>query len=48
MNHCHIKQAHYIEHLIGIANFILFINKSDSTASEAIQFLKSLQQNKDY
>ncbi len=44
MNHIGIKKAHYLEHLMGIANFILFINKNNKTAIEAIDFLRKLKQ----
>ena len=43
MSRIGIKKAHYINHLMGIANFILFINKNNKTALGAIDFLKTLK-----
>lgn len=48
MTHVGIKKAHYIEHLMGVANFILFINKNNKTAKEALNFLRELQKQINY
>ncbi len=48
MTHVGIKKAHYIEHLMGVANFILFINKNNKTAKEALDFLRELQKQINY
>ena len=34
-----IKKAHYLEHLRGIANFILFLNAEDKDAKNAISLI---------
>ena len=48
MSHLGIKKAHYLEHLLGIANFILFINKNNKTAIDALNFLRELQKQINY
>lgn len=35
------KRANYVNHLRGIANFILFVNPNDKNAKHAIEFLSS-------
>lgn len=42
------KRANYLNHLMGIANFILFINPSDKEARESMQFLHSEKENQNF
>jgi RNA-directed DNA polymerase len=43
LNHTQNYRANYIEHVMGIANFILFVNPKDREAEQALGVLKELQ-----
>ncbi len=44
--HEDIKKSNYIYHLMGIANYILFVNADDKDAKEAIKILKENKSDK--
>jgi RNA-directed DNA polymerase len=42
INHLGISNANYIKHLMGIANFFIFINPKDQEAKQALEILRQL------
>lgn len=42
LEHIHELRAHYLDHLLGLVNFALFVNPKDQEMQEYFEFLKTL------